>query len=76
MVKYEWGNRTIFGTFLELRHGEVIRRIHLSTSFGEVGAGRTSVGAERGKNWIFEPSRGFYTPLTKARKRLQFPYRS
>jgi hypothetical protein len=29
MVKYEWGNRTSFGTFLELRHGEVIRRIHL-----------------------------------------------
>jgi hypothetical protein len=64
MVNYEWGNRTSFGTFLELRHGEVIRRIHLSTSFGEVGAGCTSVGSDKRKVRIFEPSRGFDTPLS------------
>jgi hypothetical protein len=49
MVNYEWGNRTNFGTFLELPHGEVIRRIHLSTSFGGVEAGYTLVGVQRGR---------------------------
>jgi hypothetical protein len=58
MVNYEWGNWTSFGTFLELRHGEVIRRIHLSTSFGDVVADYTSVGAERGRLGPSSPREG------------------
>jgi hypothetical protein len=58
MVNYEWGNRTNFGTFLELRHGEVIRRIHLSTSLGDVGASGTPLGAERGRLGSSSPREG------------------
>jgi hypothetical protein len=67
MVNYEWGNWTSFGTFLELRHCEVIRRIHLSTSFGDVGAAHHCRGPKR-KVRTFEPSRGSDTPLTRSLK--------